>query len=203
MDGENSMELKPIVKYLKSLIIHKFYVLIACFKCGLYWRGIVHDICKLHPIEFRAYVKKFGTKDGINAGRDSSGFYEPLDDDNMKEAWKHHCHSSSHHWQYHCVARNRTLDGAGHAIEVLDMPLKDIEEMLADWWAASKAYNGNGIAAFWKANNRRMRFSNKTRKIIVRFHIDFEKFLNGEIKIKPDLAKKSLSDMTIFLKDVD
>jgi hypothetical protein len=194
--------MKAIYTYLKSLAKHKWYVGRACFKSGLYWRGIVHDLSKLSSVELGAYIKRFGGSGGINAGRDSSGFYEPLDDPNMVEAWKHHCHSNSHHWQYHCVARNRTLDGPGvGAVEVTDFSRDDIIEMLCDFWGASKAYKGKGVYAFWKDNKRRMRLSNKTRKWIDANCKAFEEFLNGDRKVMPDPDKKSLAEMTLFLSD--
>jgi hypothetical protein len=199
------MQIIPIFKYLKSLIIHKYYVGIACVKCGLYTRAITHDLCKLHPTEFNAYYKRFGFKIDpsakLSVGIGTDGFYEPLDDPYMQLAWKHHIHRSSHHWQHHCVARNRKLDGPGHALEVVEMSHDDIREMLCDWWAAHKAYNLCNISEYWKTNNRRMRLGKATRKIISANQSVFQEFLDGKIKKMPDLSRKSLSEMAIFLSE--
>lgn len=35
------------MKNIKYLLKHKYYVAIACFKYGLYWQGITHDLDKL------------------------------------------------------------------------------------------------------------------------------------------------------------
>ena len=36
-----------------------------CFRCGLYWQGLTHDLSKLAPVEFWAGAKYWqGTRDG-------------------------------------------------------------------------------------------------------------------------------------------
>lgn len=47
------------IKYLKYLIKHKFYVTRECFRIGLYWRGLVHDLSKFNPMEWVAYRNYF------------------------------------------------------------------------------------------------------------------------------------------------
>ena len=46
-------------KYLQYVIKHKYYVMIECFKVGLYWRGLVHDMSKFRPSEFIPYARYF------------------------------------------------------------------------------------------------------------------------------------------------
>lgn len=47
------------LKYLRYLLRHKWYVGIECFKRGLYWRGIIHDMSKFRPAEFIPYTNFF------------------------------------------------------------------------------------------------------------------------------------------------
>lgn len=43
-------------KHFKTIVKHKWYVMKFCFKCGLYWRGLVHDLSKFSFAEFSASV---------------------------------------------------------------------------------------------------------------------------------------------------
>jgi len=47
------------LKYLKYVLVHKYYVFIECFKVGLFWRGIMHDMSKFFPDEFLPYARYF------------------------------------------------------------------------------------------------------------------------------------------------
>ena len=47
------------IKYLKYLLKHKYYATKYCFKFGLYWRGLVHDLSKFLPSEWIAYREYF------------------------------------------------------------------------------------------------------------------------------------------------
>lgn len=66
--------------YLKSLLKHKWFVFVGCFRLafhfsflfpGILFRGIIHDWSKFSFTEFPRYARKFG-KTGINTGRDKS-----------------------------------------------------------------------------------------------------------------------------------
>ena len=86
------------IKYLKYLVRHKWYVTVECFKRGLYWRGLMHDISKFRPSEFVPYAVYFyGDK---NANETYSGFYKPGDDTYFDGAWLKHIHRNPHHWQH-------------------------------------------------------------------------------------------------------
>jgi len=47
------------LKYLKYILKHKWYVMIECFKNGLIWRGLMHDLSKFLPSEFIPYANFF------------------------------------------------------------------------------------------------------------------------------------------------
>ena len=40
-------------QHFKTITHHKCLVLHYCFRMGLYWQGIVHDLSKYSPTEFR------------------------------------------------------------------------------------------------------------------------------------------------------
>jgi len=48
--------------YLRYVLRHKWFVLLACWRAGLYWRGIVHDWHKFLPSEWFPYVEHFHGK---------------------------------------------------------------------------------------------------------------------------------------------
>jgi len=115
------------LKHLSYIITHKFWVLIYCFKHGLYLQGILHDLSRFTPIEFMVYAK-------TKVERNSTGYYNPSI---LKYAWNHHAHHNKHHWQYWVtIGDNGTLD-------ILNMPFKYVVEMICDWYGAGRAQHTN------------------------------------------------------------
>ena len=45
------------IKHYKTIHHHKMLVMQGCFRCGLYWQGLTHDLSKLSPVEFWAGAK--------------------------------------------------------------------------------------------------------------------------------------------------
>ena len=154
-----------MMKYIKHFITitkHKYYVAIECFKRGLYWQGIVHDLSKYSFIEFFTSAKYFqGNKSPIEAEKEEKGY---------SLAWLHHKGRNKHHWMYWTDRK----DGKEIAI---DMPEKYIQEMLCDFIGAGKAYNKKKwtkkepLNYYNKYEKNKMFLTTKTRK-------RFEKLLN-------------------------
>ena len=83
------------MKYFKNLIYiiqHKYYVLIECWKVGLYWQGLTHDISKFNLQEFRPYAWKFFS--GVS--NEDQGRYE-----DFMYAWLHHLHKNKYPSLHH------------------------------------------------------------------------------------------------------
>jgi hypothetical protein len=82
------------LKYLSYVLRHKWFVLVECWRVGLYWRGLVHDLSKFTWLEFTAYADFFyGAKDAAKkAKRDATGYYKPTDtgDARFDFAWLQH-----------------------------------------------------------------------------------------------------------------
>jgi hypothetical protein len=111
--------------HLKIITKHKFYVMIECFKLGLYWQGLVHDLSKYSFAEFWNSAKYFqGTGTPVAAEKDAIGY---------SVSWLHHKGRNPHHWEYWTDFRN----GPIYAIPI---PKKYIQEMFCDMIGASKAY---------------------------------------------------------------
>jgi hypothetical protein len=125
--------------------------MLACFRHGLYWRGITHDLSKLNLTkEFIPYARFFYSDN--KPIRDGTGYYKPHDtgNDDFEQAWFHHVKHNSHHWQYHCVPKDKDVGG----VTTHPMKDKDILEMICDW-------EGAGIAQKAKTNPRQWYEINK------------------------------------------
>lgn len=135
------------LKYLRYLIRHKFFVMQECFKVGLYWQGITHDMSKFTPTEWFPYVETFyGDKPNP---RDSSGAYNPLKiSESFDYAWLSHQHHNPHHWQYW------VLRGDAGWTKTMPMPHKYRLEMLCDWRGAGRAIKGKDETSEWYAANK-------------------------------------------------
>ena len=102
-----------------------------CFRCGLYWQGLTHDLSKLAPVEFWAGAKYWqGTCSPNNAQRQAEGY---------SAAWLHHKGRNKHHLEYWI---DYAPDG-DHAMAGMRMPARYVAEMVCDRIAASKNYKGD------------------------------------------------------------
>jgi len=120
-----------MTKYIKHFITitkHKYYVGIECFKRGLYWQGITHDLSKYGLTEFFTSARYFqGDSSPIDAEKREIGY---------SVAWLNHKARNKHHWMYWTDRK----DGKEIAVP---MPEKYIQEMVCDFIGAGKAYNPN------------------------------------------------------------
>lgn len=148
------------VQYLSYVIRHKWFVMLECFKFGIYWQGITHDLSKLLPNEFIPYMEHFyGSKIGISRGRDETGYYKPTDtgDKDFDFAWVLHLKRNKHHWQWWIIPE----DEGG--IKILEMPVKYRMEMLSDWRGVGRAQGTSSVKKWYEKNHLRMSLSDETR----------------------------------------
>ena len=132
------------IKHYKTIRHHKMLVMKNCFRCGLYWQGLTHDLSKLAPVEFWAGAKYWqGTCSPNNAQRQAEGY---------SAAWLHHKGRNKHHLEYWI---DYAPDG-DHAMAGMRMPARYVAEMVCDRIAASKNYKGDKYtdAAAWEYYDR-------------------------------------------------
>lgn len=97
-----------------------------CFKVGLYFQGLTHDLSKYSPSEFFAGVRFYqGNMSPQVKERVVLGY---------SEAWLHHKGRNKHHFEYW-----RDVDKSGKNAPV-KMPAKYFGEMVCDRIAASRIY---------------------------------------------------------------
>ena len=115
--------------HFKTITKHKLLVMEGCFKAGLYWQGLAHDMSKYSPTEFFNGVRYFqGTRSPISAEREEKGY---------SEAWMHHKGRNRHHYEYWMDMNLETKQ-----YEARPMPRRYLVEMVMDRRAASMVYNG-------------------------------------------------------------
>lgn len=121
------MHMKKLIKHLNVVIRHKFWVFYNCFKVGLFFRGLVHDLSKFEPLEFNRSVKYVcGNKSQTVKEREYNEGYSLIT--------VTHTHKNKHHWQY-------WVDYDKDFIIIKKMPFKYALEFVLDMMAASKTYN--------------------------------------------------------------
>lgn len=126
--------------HFKKICTHKYWVAYYCFKAGIPWRGIKHDLSKFHPIEFWESVKYYqGDSSPIDACKKAEG---------VSKAWLHHKGRNAHHYEYW----QDNFDKGGMPLQ---MPFKDALEMVCDYLGAGRAYSGKkftyrGELEWWK-----------------------------------------------------
>lgn len=114
--------------HLKNIIVHKYWVYHFGNMMGVNsWRLLMHDMSKFSPIEFWESVKYYqGTSSPIPACKKDKGY---------SKAWQHHKGRNPHHYEY-------WTDNYDTGMTLIPMPFECIEEMIADWCAAGKTYQG-------------------------------------------------------------
>lgn len=119
-------------KHFCTITRHRHLVRKVCFKMGLYWQGITHDLSKYSPAEFIPGAKYFvGYRSPNDMQRRSEGY---------SSAWLHHKGRNKHHFEYwndYLIDENNKV-GTGH----VKMPVRYVAEMFADRIAACKVYQG-------------------------------------------------------------
>ena len=151
------------VGHLRTVHRHRAMVRKLCFKCGLYWQGLIHDLSKYSLTEFINGVKFYtGTGSPHIGERKEYGY---------SQAWLHHKGRNKHHADYW---QDIQADGKTHPI---DMPEKYLKEMICDRVAASKIYlsdkyNDRAPLEYYLAHKDENEFSDTTR-------IKLEVYLNN------------------------
>jgi hypothetical protein len=118
--------MKKLLKHLKTVRTHRKWVRKYCFKMGLYWQGLTHDLSKYSLTELSMCKYYTGKGSPHQVAREVLG-YSP--------SWIHHYHTNKHHHMF-WIDEMETGE-----IIPMKMPYRYVIESLADMLGASKAYN--------------------------------------------------------------
>lgn len=136
-------------KHFKTIMKHKIEVAKVCFRFGIGWQGIIHDLSKFSITEFAPSARYFqGTSSPIDTEKTEKGY---------SAAWLHHKAKNKHHQWYWMDWDNKQNPTPCR------IPAKYVYEMIADWIGAGKVY-GEKARKLWswsepyeyyKAHNRK------------------------------------------------
>lgn len=119
-----------LLKHFTTITRHRHKVIAHCYKCGILWQGLRHDLSKYSPTEFFAGAKFYlGDRSPTEAERREYGY---------SKAWMHHKGRNKHHFEYWTDYSPKT-----GRMESVEMPLNFVKEMFCDRLAAGKIYLGN------------------------------------------------------------
>ncbi len=117
------------IKHFLTITKHRNKVMSHCFKVGIGFQGIFHDLSKYGLTEFIPGAKYYqGTRSPNEQERELFGY---------SVAWMHHKGRNKHHFEYWNDLNMKTK-----LYEPVPMPLKYIAEMFCDRVAACKIYKG-------------------------------------------------------------
>ena len=143
-------------QHFKTITHHRWLVRGGCFRVGLYWQGLTHDLSKYTPTEFLVGARFFqGNRSPNAAERDEKGY---------SEAWMHHKGRNRHHYEYWTDLNKSTL-----RYESVPMPRRYLVEMVMDRIAACKTYqkekytDGSALEYHHKSQERSL-MHERTRK---------------------------------------
>jgi hypothetical protein len=149
-------KLKIHIDYLIYLAKHKYYVFVEGWKLGLpLWTLLVHDLSKLLPSEWFGYAQWKSEQIKNESGgtlKNERGF--------LMSAFLHTHKRSKHHWQYWTYV----CDQSG-CIYSLEMPLRYVREMVADWRATQLIRFGNiNVRPYYEENKEVILLHEETRR---------------------------------------
>ncbi len=116
-------------KHFVTITKHRMVVLAGCFRVGLYWQGLTHDLSKYSFVEFFNGARYYqGTRSPNTVEREVKGY---------SESWMHHKGRNRHHYEYWTDMNRQTRN-----YESIPMPRKYLVEMVMDRRAACMIYQG-------------------------------------------------------------
>lgn len=119
-----------IIKHFHTITKHRFMVFKHCVRCGIIYRGLVHDLSKYSPTEFIPGARFYlGDRSPTESEREKYGY---------SRAWMHHKGRNRHHFEYWTDYSKKTKK-----LEPVKMPIKFVKEMFCDRVAAGKVYLGD------------------------------------------------------------
>lgn len=136
-------------KHFVTVTKHRHMVIRHCYKAGIFFQGLRHDLSKYSPSEFLPGAKFYlGDRSPTEAERREYGY---------SAAWMHHKGRNKHHFEYWTDYNYKT-----RRVESMEMPLRYVKEMFCDRVAAGKIYlgdkytNDNPIDYFLNGNAKNM-----------------------------------------------
>ena len=145
-------------RHFHTITKHRHRVIAHCFRAGIGWQGLFHDLSKYSPSEFWVGARYYlGTRSPNEAERAKKGY---------SSAWLHHKGRNKHHFEYW-----RDVNPQTRLYEPVKMPLRYLKEMFCDRVAASKIYQGKNYTdahplAYFRGGNARLEMHPETADML-------------------------------------
>lgn len=118
------------IRHFRTITRHRHRVIAHCFKAGIGWQGLFHDLSKYTPTEFWVGARYYqGTRSPNEEERTRYGY---------SSAWLHHKGRNRHHFEYWT-----DYNPVERRVMPVKVPVNYVAEMFCDRLAASKIYRGN------------------------------------------------------------
>ena len=125
--------------HFHTITKHRHTVIRHCFRAGIGFQGLFHDLSKYTPTEFLPGARYYqGTRSPNDREREVIGH---------SEAWIHHKGRNRHHFEYWTDVNPQTKQ-----YEPVPMPIRFVKEMFCDRVAASKIYQGKNYTDEYPLN---------------------------------------------------
>ncbi len=119
-------------RHFLTITRHRHKVMILCFRLGIGFQGLFHDLSKYSWTEFKAGARYYqGTRSPNDREREVKGY---------SSAWMHHKGRNKHHFEYWT-----DIDKKTNLYLPVKMPLKYVKEMFADRLSATMVYKGKAF----------------------------------------------------------
>ena len=175
------MSFKGAFGHFCTITRHRHKVIAHCFKAGIGWQGLFHDLSKYSLTEFLPGARYYqGTRSPNEAERETFGY---------SRAWLHHKGRNRHHFEYWMDYNPETKQN-----EPVKMPLNYVIEMFCDRVAASKIYRGK---SYTDQHPLDYFLAAKGRRVI---HPETSDFLESLLVMLAEKGEKSTFDYIVAYK---
>ena len=124
------MSMQGAWNHFRTITRHRHLVIRRCWKAGIFWQGLRHDLSKYSPTEFLPGARYYqGNRSPNEKEREVLGY---------SVAWMHHKGRNKHHFEYW-----NDYNPKEKRVMPVKMPARYLAEMFCDRLAASKVYAGD------------------------------------------------------------
>ena len=124
------MSMQGTWNHFRTITRHRHLVIRHCWKAGIFWQGLRHDLSKYSPTEFLPGARYYqGNRSPNEKEREVWGY---------SVAWMHHKGRNKHHFEYW-----NDYNPKEKRVMPVKMPARYLAEMFCDRLAASKVYAGD------------------------------------------------------------
>ena len=174
-----------MIRHFWTVTKHRHHVFLNCVRCGIPFRGLVHDLSKFSFTEFINSSKYY-------VGVSSPVYEQRKDNDLVSTIALHHTGRNKHHWEYWVDFHRGNL--------IISMfPYKYAVEYFCDMIAASKVYSGKsfnrkGVLDYWNEKKEKYYFIHP--KMIEFITWALEQFAESGFKnLKKKYTKKKYDEL--------